>query len=263
MNSAELPNAAQSDERRKEFEATAKGLVTAAEEQGLVLRLLGSLAFQFHCSAYGYIQKQLGRAYTDIDYASYHAQSSRMSEFFKAQGFVEDAEVNLYFAGQRLIFHHPAHKLHVDVFFDKLDFCHEIVWNGRLEKDLPTLPLAELLLEKMQIVRINEKDIIDTIMLLLEHPLGEHDRETINIALISQLCSRDWGLWRTVTMNLEKVGQLAPNYPQLNVDEKSKVKAQVGEALDRIQAAPKTMNWKLRAKIGDKVKWYKEVEEVA
>jgi hypothetical protein len=263
MDRTELPDADQSDERRTEFEATSKGLVTAAEEQGLILRLLGSLAFQMHCSQYGYIQKQLGRAYTDIDYASYHTQSSQMSNFFKAQGFIEDAEVNLYFAGQRLIFHHPSLKLHVDVFFDKLDFCHEIVWNGRLEKDSPTIPLAELLLEKMQIVRINEKDVIDTIMLLLEHPLGEHDRETINIALISQLCSHDWGLWRTVTMNLEKVGQLAQNYPQLNLEEKSRVRAQVDQALDRIHSAPKTMNWKLRSKLGDKVKWYKDVEEVS
>ena len=84
--------------------------------------------------------------------------------------------------------------LHVDIFYEKLDFCHVIRWDGRLEVDSPSIPLAELLLEKMQIVEINEKDVIDTIMLLLEHPLGDIDKETINIARVAQLCASGLGL---------------------------------------------------------------------
>ena len=87
-----------------------------------------------------------------------------------------------------------------------------IHWEGRLEVDHPSIPLAEMLLEKMQIVQINEKDIIDTIMLLLEHPLGDIDQETINIKRVAMLCSTDWGLWRTTTMNLDKVRQMAQGY---------------------------------------------------
>ena len=80
--------------------------------------------------------------------------------------------------------------IHTDIFFDKLSFCHEIAWKNRLEDDNPTIPLAEMLLEKMQIVKINEKDIIDTIMLLLEHPLGDRDQETINITRIGACAPR-------------------------------------------------------------------------
>ena len=92
------------------------------------------------------------------------------------------------------IFDKPEAGLHVDIFYEKLDFCHAIYWKDRLETDSPTIPLTELLLEKMQIVQINEKDIIDTIMLLLEHPLGDIDKETINMKLSPPLCADEWGL---------------------------------------------------------------------
>ncbi len=128
--------------------------------------------------------------------------------------------------------------------------------------DTPTIPLAEMLLEKMQIVRINEKDIIDTIMLLLEHPLGSNDDETININRISKLCSQDWGLWRTITMNLEKVSQLGQTYTDLGDTEKARISAQVDSALKRINDEPKSFSWKVRSKVGDRVKWYQEVDDI-
>ena len=151
----------------------------------------------------------------------------------------------------------------MDVFYNKLDFCHVISWEGRLEVDSPTIPLAEMLLEKMQIVKINEKDIVDTIMLLLEHKLGDNDYEVINIQHVAQLCSKDWGLWRTTTMNLDKVKRLAQSYSQLTDEQKKYVTKQVDQALQRIEAEPKTLAWRLRSRVGDRVKWYKEVDEVA
>lgn len=252
----------QSSEERRQFEETATRIVRLAEEEGLTLRLLGSLAFHLHCSEYGYLQEEMGRAYTDIDYAAYRQEAPLVEPFFTSLGYRGESEINLYFAGERMIFHDPTDSFHVDVFFDKLAFCHEIKWTDRLHLDSPTLPLAELLMEKMQIVKINEKDIIDTIMLLLEHPLGDHDEETINIALISELCARDWGLWRTLTMNLRKVARLAEDYEELSDDEKSQVGSQVIRALERIEEEPKTLRWRLRSKIGDRVKWYQDVEDI-
>jgi len=252
----------QSDERRSQFETEAVGIVRTAAGHGLTLRLLGSLAFQFHCQKYGHLQKQLGRAYTDIDYAGYKSQAAQMPSLFQQLGYREDPEINLYYAGQRMIFNNPQKNIHIDIFFDKLNFCHEIEWVNRLEKDTPTLPLAEMLLEKMQIVKINEKDIIDTVMILLEHPLGDQDAETINMARISSLCAQDWGLWRTITMNLGKVSQLAQGYAVLSEPEKSHIAAQVEAALERINREPKTFAWKLRSKVGDRVKWYQEVDDV-
>jgi hypothetical protein len=204
----------------------------------------------------------LGRVYTDLDFAAYATEASDIKRLMTDLGYIENNQVALFSEGSRAIFDNPEIGLYVDIFFDKLDFCHEIHWEGRLEVDAPTIPLAEMLLEKMQIVRINEKDIIDTIMLLLEHPLGDNDSETINIVRVAELCAQDWGLWRTTTMNLEKVRTLAPTYDQLAEEQTSCVVSRVDQALSRIDAEPKPLAWRLRARVGDRVKWYKDVDEV-
>src|SRR3989304_9627033 len=127
-----------------------------------------------------------------------------------------------------------------DVFFARLPFSHTIPLDGRLEADSPSLPRAELLLEKMQIARINEKDLIDTIMLLREPPLGPGDDETVNLGVVTGLTSRDWGLWRTVTGNLTVVGEHLLSYPQLNADDPRIAAERLQELRQAIDDAPKT-----------------------
>jgi hypothetical protein len=247
---------------RQRFEHEVHRIVGAAEEAKVVLRLLGSLAFQLHCPEFGGLQAKMGRAYTDIDFASYSRQAKRVSELLARLGYQENREIFVVTEGSRSIFENPSNRLHVDVFYEKLDFCHVIPWNGRLEADSPTIPLAEMFLEKMQIVQINEKDVIDTIMLLLEHPLGAADHEVINMDRVAGLCGSDWGLWRTVTMNLDKLERLAQGYPQLEPNDKVRVSEQVQAAVARIEAEPKSVGWRLRSRVGDRVKWYKDVDEV-
>ncbi|MCL4300607.1 MAG: hypothetical protein KJ077_33025 [Anaerolineae bacterium] len=253
---------AQDSAEREKFENEVKRITEAARQGGLMLRLLGSLAFQVHCPQYGFLQAKLGRAYTDIDFAGYAKQAKPISQMLTGLGYTEDREIFVLTEGSRAIFENPANGIHVDVFYEKLDFCHVIRWNGRLEADWPTIPMAEMLLEKMQIVKINEKDLIDTIMLFLEHPLGDTDAETINMAQVARLCAADWGLWRTTTMNLQKVRQIAETYPQLSSTDKATVARQVETALARLEAEPKPLAWKLRARVGDRIKWYKDVDEV-
>jgi hypothetical protein len=252
----------QDQAEREKFENELKRILQVSESQGVTLRVIGSLAFQLHCPKYGYLQAALGRAYTDIDFAGYRNESKQIKEMMGELGYEEVREVFIMSEGDRAIFHQSDSTLHVDVFYDKLDFSHVVSWNERLEVDSPTIPLAELLLEKMQIFQINEKDIIDTIMLLLEHPLGDHDDEVINIKRVSELLAKDWGLWRTSTMNLEKVKQMAGHYPQLNDDDQAHVVNQVEQSLASIEEEPKSRGWKLRARVGDRVKWYKDVDEV-
>jgi hypothetical protein len=252
----------QNRSERDKFENELKRILQASDEAGILLRVIGSLAFQMHCQQFGYLQAAMGRAYTDIDFGAYSKQSKQIQEMMARLGYVENREVYIASEGERAIYDKPNAGLHVDIFYEKLDFCHAIYWEGRLEVDSPTIPLTELLLEKMQIVQINEKDIIDTIMLLLEHPLGEVDKETINIKLAAQLCAKEWGLWRTTSMNLKKVKQLAHSYSQLTAEQKTKIESQVDQILERLDNEPKPMAWRIRARVGDRVKWYKEVDEV-
>ena len=262
MTSSSIGMGEQDRAEREKFENELKRVLKASDDAGIILRVIGSLAFQMHCPKFGYLQAAMGRAYTDIDFAAYHKQTKEIQALMAGLGYRENREVFIVSEGDRSIFERPDVGLHIDVFYGKLDFCHVIHWDGRLEVDHPSIPLAEMLLEKMQIVQINEKDIIDTIMLLLEHPLGDEDRETINIKRVAGLCSTDWGLWRTTTMNLDKVRQLAQGYEQLNAGQKETIASQVKAALARIDQEPKPLAWRLRARVGDRVKWYKEVDEV-
>jgi hypothetical protein len=248
---------------RAAFELEADRLLRVADAAGVTLRVLGALAFKRRCPRYAHLQDMLGRTYTDIDFGGYGRQVKEIRRLLTTEGYVEDEMTYVESQGSRLVFDHPATHLHLDVFLDKLEFCHTISWDGRLEIDRDTIPLAEMLMQKMQIVEINEKDIIDTIMLLLEHPLGEEDGGAINVGHVARICARDWGWWRTLTMNLDKVKQMARAYPQLGEAEKSRVVEQVDAVLSRIEAEPKTLAWKIRARVGDRKKWYRDVGELA
>jgi len=262
MSNAQLGMEYQDKETRNKYENELNRIIGASNDYGVVLRVIGSLAFQIHCPEYGYIQEMLGRSYTDIDFAAYRSQTREIQALMTGLGYIERKNILLYSGGDRSIFDHPEIGIYVDVFYDKLDLCHVIKWHKRLEVDSPTIPLAEMLLEKMQIVEINEKDIIDTVMLLLEHPLADGDNETVNIQRIATLCSQDWGLWRTTTMNLGKIKLLSQKYEKLSDDQKIQVASKIDSALMRIEAEPKILAWRIRSRVGDRVKWYKEVDDV-
>src|SRR6266498_1168312 len=232
---------------KEAFEAEAERLLRAARADGVTLRLLGALAFKRRCPRHARLQETLKRMYTDIDFAAYGKQARQLRALLAREGYVEDEMTYVESEGSRMVLNHPATTLHLDVFLDKLEFCHTVRWNGRLEQEEDTIPLAEMLMQKMQIVQINEKDVIDT----------------INVGLVAGVCAGDWGWWRTLTMNLAKVKQIAAAYPQLSDQEKLRVAQQVDDALARIETKPKSLGWKIRAKVGDRKKWYRDVGELA
>ena len=163
--------------------------------------------------------------------------------------------------GNRYYFEHPETGLGVDVFMNELYFCHRIPFDGRLELDRPTIPTADLLLEKMQIVELNLKDITDTMVLLLEHPVGNGSggREAIDGAYVADLLHDDWGFYYTVTTNLDKVGRFLPENQALQGDQAQKIETRLGEVRDMIENAPKSRRWRIRAKVGTKKQWYQDV----
>jgi hypothetical protein len=246
---------------RPDFLEEVQRILDAAKNEDVLLRLLGALAFHIHCPKFSYMQEMLGRTFTDIDFASYRKESPRINELFAELGYQRDVRVTALF-GSRLVFHDASGTgRHCDVFLDKLEFCHDVVFQGRLEVDYPTIPLAELLLEKMQIIKLNEKDAIDTIMLLREHEIGESDEDTINARHLAGLTARDWGLWRTFTMNLENVKKTAQTYEKLSEEDKTDVNSKIAALRVRIDKEPKSRGWKIRSQIGEKRKWYRDVDE--
>jgi hypothetical protein len=247
---------------RADFREEAHRILERATAEGILLRLMGALAFNVHCPKFGKMQALMGRTFSDIDFASYRKHVAGIRKLLSGLGYDEDTMVTNLYGNRRLVFNDPRNGQHCDVFLDKLEFCHDIVFEDRLEVDSPTIPLAELLLEKMQIVELNEKDVIDTVMLLREHAVGDSDLETINSARIANLTARDWGLWKTVTSNLNRIRQLVQDMAKLSEEDETDVSSKISSLLSRIDIEPKTSGWRMRARIGDKKKWYRDVEEL-
>lgn len=247
---------------RPDFLEEVQRILNAAKTEGVLLRLLGALAFHVHCPKFSYMQEMLGRAFSDIDFASYRQESSRISKLFAELGYQHDARVRAIF-GSRLVFYDGRGTgRHCDVFLDKLEFCHDVDFRDRLDVDDPTIPLAELLLEKMQIVKLNQKDVIDTIMLLREHQIGESDEDAINAGHLARLTAGDWGLWKTFTTNLENVRKTAQTLEKLSEEDRADVSSKIGALRARIDRQPKTRSWKIRSQIGERRKWYRDVDEL-
>lgn len=245
-----------------EFIAEAKKIIELAGSKGAPLRLIGALAFHLHCSDYNYIHKKWGRVFTDTDFVAYAEHAPLITETYKELGYQDNEMVTTLYGSHRMVFDNPLTGMHSDIFFDKLDFCHVLELRDRLDIDELTIPLAELFLEKMQIYQINEKDIIDTMMLIVEHPVGESDVETINAPVIAKVLASEWGFWRTVTGNIEKLLQLNKKTDLFDEEEKELINERIAEIVKYVENEPKPLTWKMRSKIGDKVKWYKDVDEL-
>lgn len=244
------------------FIEQAHRILEEADRQKLTLRLVGALAFHIHCPAFNYIQRECQRYFTDVDFMAYTDEQVAIEKMFAKMGYLEDARIKTVPGLKRSIFFMPDYRWHSDVFYDVLDFSHEIDFKGRLEIDYPTISLVDLVLEKMQIVQINEKDIIDTLMLLREHDVGNSDAEIINEDYLARTCKSDWGLWKTVTTNLSKVDQLADQYSVLTVEDKTIIRDRLHRLLRRIDEEVPTLRWQLRSRIGERIKWYRDVDEV-
>ena len=156
----------------------------------------------------------------------------------------------------------PRTGRHVDIFVDKLSFCHEIELERRLGLDPVTISLADLFLEKVQIVKMGEKDAKDIAILLLEHELGDQDKGSINAEYITKLMADDWGFYYTTITNLKKVRDYVETLDVFSAEDKKTVQAKIDSLSQRIEKQGKSFKWKLRAKTGPKMKWYNEPEDV-
>jgi hypothetical protein len=240
-------------------------LVEAAAARSLVLRISGSVGVRIHCSAHAGLLDTLGRRqFRDIDLWSYSAQQAGLERLLETEGYVGDPQMKHVqeWGVKRLIYDHPATGIHVDVFMDELVMAHTIAFERRLELDTPTVGLADLLLSKLQIHEITENDLIDMTVLVAEHDVGPGDPERIDLDRIVAPLAADWGFFHTTELNIEKCVESLGRFGALPDDLADAVRSRFGVMRDRVDAAPKSMRWKLRAKVGTRSQWYETVEDV-
>lgn len=247
------------NEKDREFIEEAMRIQSEAEKEAIHLRLLGSLAFRLQCPNNASHFEALERRITDIDFAASTSHREQLLAFFKCRGYVVDENVLYTGGGYRYIFENPLNKNQIDIFFDRLEMCHTIVFKDRLNIDKRTISLVDLLLEKMQIIGISRKDFKDTAILLLEHAIGKDDR-MINMEYIANIMSDDWGFFHTFTTNLNRLKDVLTQFENFDNNERKIIRDRIEYLLDQVHRSEKSLKWKARARIGTKIRWYRQVD---
>jgi len=262
----------------EEFVKRSIDIVSRAQNNGIILRILGALAIYIRteeCPEARKIYNDIPRfgagkpLFTDLDLMAYSSQRNDIIKFFRNMGF--EPLLNPLYSYKRLIYDTPERYFHVDIFFDKLEFSHDVNFGnkpgkGRLDLDFPTITITDLVLEKLQIHQINMKDIIDLMVLFRAYDIAtQFDKNVIDAGYISSILSDDWGFWFDAVNNLNKVKQFTDKFHKdgkLNIEDRNIITERVDKLLRIIEETPKTKKWIKRSKEGTSKPWYREVEEV-
>jgi hypothetical protein len=236
--------------------AEAERIAAAAKAANVRVKLLGGAGI--HLSSPSSHKPPLKRKYGDLDYAISKKDRKAVLAFFPSLGYEANERFNLMQGDRRLYFYDVQHSRQVDIFIDIMQMSHVIDLRGRLEFDGPCASPSDLLLSKLQIYEVNRKDMVDLTALLLDHPVATHDGEVINCTYIAHVAADDWGMYRTLQVN---TGKLRATLDELDVD-REVVRSRLDEIWRAIEAQPKPLKWKLRAQVGDRMRWYELPEEV-
>jgi hypothetical protein len=242
-------------------------ILRAASEAKVALKMLGGLAIKIHSLNEEEFANRLGRSaepgqeYSDVDFATYYKSREGVRRVMESLGYSKRPSTMSTSASQRQIYFHPKGWFYIDVFWDKLKAAnHPISFRGRLEIDPVSIPLADLLLEKLQIISFSQKDMIDTLLLLRAHTVEGKELETVSTDRVARVLSGDWGFWYTVTTNLHGIGEHVKEMSVLSSQEASDLSSKVEKLLYVANSVPKSLRWKLRAIPGSRRKWYNPVE---
>jgi hypothetical protein len=218
-------------------------VVAAATEAGLMLRLLGGAAIVLHSG--GRPHREIG----DLDAATRRSDARPLADALAAAGYEPERRFNALHGDRRQIFHGPQGKL--DVFVEVFEMCHRIDLGPRLPLDSPTLTVSDLLVTKLQVVELNAKDAEDAALLLRTHQLDRGEGDHVDVDYVANLVADDWGLWRTMTTTLQRLEELHP--------EVAEAARELSGILDEV---PKTRRFRMRAKVGERKRWYELPDEV-
>jgi hypothetical protein len=244
----------------------ARHLTDAAREQGMILRVMGPIALHYYfpdyVSLYRSMERLGERVFTDIDYAAYGKHRGKLVPFFESKGYELEKRAAMISGGTRMIFFSNRIPM-IDVFFDKLSYNHPIDYKNRLEIHPYCVSLTDLLLQKLQIVQINDKDLKDAMLLLLAAPIKDVEENSINAKYLCKIMGDDWGFYHTAVINLKNIQDTLPRVKALNPEQCQMIAGKIETLLQTLDETPKTGKWKGRARVGTSKPWYNEVADWA
>jgi len=233
-------------------------VVSEARARGEVLRVAGSVAFRLRVGDRVRLPRPVPQ---DIDLVAPAGRERRTVRVLTDLGYTGERDFNARHGASRLLFWDRARERKLEVFVGTFVMCHTLPIADRLGVESETIPLAEMMLTKLQIIELNEKDVADMHSLLIAFDVGESDVERINTKLIAALCARDWGLHHTVSRTLDKLRGDPPSY-QLTAGQRAIVDDRLARLRAALEAAPKSVAWRVRARVGERMRWYEEPEEI-
>lgn len=234
-------------------------LATDAARIDLPLRIFGGVAFYLRCPSARL--PNLSRTYGDVDFMALSSARAEVTDFFEAHGYAQDRMFNALHGAVRLNFTDPRLGRPVDVVVDELRMCHTIDFRERLTLEPLTVPLTDLMLTKLQVIELNDKDVRDLLALLSDHEVGDTEPgERICTGRLGDLLGDDWGFHHTVDRNLGRVAEAADGYglPPATV---VTIRDRIARLQDVLESTPKSLRWRMRAKVGERVRWYELPEE--
>ncbi len=179
-----------------------------------------------------------------------------MKKLFIGLGYTPRDIFNALHGDTRLIFNDIENGRRVDIFLDVFEMCHKLDFKDRLLIDKYTIPLADLLATKLQVVEITEREYRDIISLINDHEITDTETpDAINGQYLARLCGDDWGIYKTFMINLGNISNALAQYP-LDKDGEKTVRNRIEALKARIDNAPKSTRWKLRSKVGERKQWY-------
>jgi hypothetical protein len=239
---------------RANLEEEAVRVLDAADAAGVVLRATGGLAVNLICPSARV--PPLARTYKDLDLVGRRGDAGPITDLLASLGYRPDQEFNALHGHKQLYFWDPRNGRQLDVFVERIELSHVLDVGHRLEATPRTLSPADLLLTKLQVVEVNEKDLKDACALLVDQPVSA---EGIDPRRITEVLGSDWGWWRTCTKTLDAVTRYAEGLDGFQGRDRMLRSAQ--ELRDVIEGAPKSLRWRLRSLVGERVRWYELPEE--
>jgi hypothetical protein len=242
-----------------DIDAEAERLIGAVQREGLGARLIGGMAIRL--LAGDRLHPAYRRPIRDLDFVVSKNDRRGLDALITSSGYAPQERFNALHGARRLLYDDPANGRQIDVFVEHFEMCHELPLAESIAVRPHTLPAADVLMTKLQIVHLNEKDRGDLYALLLSHSVSAGEPDAIDLQRITSLTGNDWGLQHTFELNLDRLREALDAQP-ISDEERHAIAQRIEILAQAMDNAPKSRRWKIRARVGERKQWYEEPEEV-